>query len=478
VIAETAVDQVVLQARRRAIALLALEHLCRAAAAVALVLAVMLVAGAEIFHPGWPAAAFLAAGSYAAWQVRRRAPDFYAAAQTADAGLGLRDLLATAWHLRSRQGAPRSPLAPVVEQRAAEACLHADLREALPLRWTRSATAAAAAVLLLLGVFALRVGILRTFDLRPPLVAVEFDTLTGAPLPPQRPPRQPAKKFDLPGFSLEEASAGAPDDEQLPAEALRTMDASEASAPSPQGRQLTQRSAQAAGENLPPGAEQPEESDSGQQEGGNGAEEESSAAKDAPPPQAPQDSLLDKMRDALASLMDKFKIETPPGDSSRTSKQTAKQEAARREKGRPQPGKKGEQAGEGEMLSPQQQAAADSSAQSKSEQGGRPDPSSQNEKSGIGKEEGRKELQEAEDLQAMGKLDELLGKRARNLQGEVMVEVTNSKNQQLKTPWSDSTGPRSDPGGELGRDEVPLHLQDYVQRYYEQVRRAPPPRKP
>lgn len=443
-----------------------------------LLLAAMLVAGAGVFHPAWPAGAVLASAAWVAWQVRRGTPDDYAVARRADAGLGLKDLLATAWHLRRNKRPSPGVFEPLVEQKASEACRTADVRAAIPYRWNRSATLAAASLCLALAVLAIRIGVLRSFDLRPPLVTVQFDTLTGAPMPPERPPRQPAKKFDLPGFSLEEASAGAPDDEQLPAEALRTMDAGEASAPSPQGRQLTQRSAQAAGENLPPGAEQPEGGDSGQEEGGNGAEEKSSAAKDAPPPQAPQDSLLDKMRDALASLMDKFKIETPPGDSSRTSKQTAKQEAARREKGRPQPGKKGEQAGEGEMLSPQQQAAADSSAQSKSEQGGRPDPSSQNEKSGIGKEEGRKELQEAEDLQAMGKLDELLGKRARNLQGEVMVEVTNSKNQQLKTPWSDSTGPRSDPGGELGRDEVPLHLQDYVQRYYEQVRRAPPARKP
>jgi len=75
----------------------------------------------------------------------------------------------------------------------------------------------------------------------------------------------------------------------------------------------------------------------------------------------------------------------------------------------------------------------------------------------------------------MGKLDELLGKRSQNVQGEVMVEVTNSRNQQLRTPFTGKTGARTDAGSELGRDEVPLHLQDYVQRYYEQVRRTAPP---
>jgi hypothetical protein len=30
-------------------------------------------------------------------------------------------------------------------------------------------------------------------------------------------------------------------------------------------------------------------------------------------------------------------------------------------------------------------------------------------------------------------------------------------------------------GGEVSRDEVPLHLQEYVQRYYKQVRKTPAP---
>jgi len=30
-------------------------------------------------------------------------------------------------------------------------------------------------------------------------------------------------------------------------------------------------------------------------------------------------------------------------------------------------------------------------------------------------------------------------------------------------------------GGEVSRDEVPLHLQDYVQRYYDKVRKPAAP---
>jgi hypothetical protein len=75
----------------------------------------------------------------------------------------------------------------------------------------------------------------------------------------------------------------------------------------------------------------------------------------------------------------------------------------------------------------------------------------------------------------MGKLSEILGKRALSVQAEVMVEVTNSKNQQLRTPYVNRTGRHMESGSDLNRDEVPLHVQDYVQRYYEQVRKPAAP---
>ena len=75
----------------------------------------------------------------------------------------------------------------------------------------------------------------------------------------------------------------------------------------------------------------------------------------------------------------------------------------------------------------------------------------------------------------MGKISEIFGKRAENLKGEVTVEVS-SGDQQLKTPYSQSAAAHSDTGGEIHRDEVPLIYQQYVQQYFEQVRKLPPPR--
>jgi hypothetical protein len=54
-----------------------------------------------------------------------------------------------------------------------------------------------------------------------------------------------------------------------------------------------------------------------------------------------------------------------------------------------------------------------------------------------------------------------------------MVEVGSSK-QPLKTPWSQRQTTHGDSGGELHRDEVPLMYQQFVQHYFEGIRKLPP----
>jgi hypothetical protein len=70
----------------------------------------------------------------------------------------------------------------------------------------------------------------------------------------------------------------------------------------------------------------------------------------------------------------------------------------------------------------------------------------------------------------MGKISEIIGKRSANVTGEVTVEVNSSK-QQIRTQYSDSKATHKEAGGEINRDEVPAAFQQYVQQYFEQVRR-------
>jgi len=72
----------------------------------------------------------------------------------------------------------------------------------------------------------------------------------------------------------------------------------------------------------------------------------------------------------------------------------------------------------------------------------------------------------------MGKISELIGKRSQNVSGEMMVEVSSGK-QQLKTQYSNRSASHAEAGGDINRDEVPLAYQQYVLRYFEEIRKVP-----
>jgi hypothetical protein len=92
---------------------------------------------------------------------------------------------------------------------------------------------------------------------------------------------------------------------------------------------------------------------------------------------------------------------------------------------------------------------------------------------GAGSQNGAKELKEAAQLKAMGKISEIIGQRAATVTGETSVEVQ-SGNQKLRTAYSETTATHSETDGDVTRDEIPLALQAYVQQYFAEVRKAAP----
>ena len=142
---------------------------------------------------------------------------------------------------------------------------------------------------------------------------------------------------------------------------------------------------------------------------------------------------------------------------------------------------KGDQQNENE-----QQSGSDGQAQEKSDgqqksgkqasdaqDGANSQNKSQEQQNGIGKQEGDKTAKQAEALKAMGKITELLGKRAENVKGAVMVEVGSTK-QHLKTQVSQSQASHGEAGSEIHRDEVPPIYEEFVQQYFEQIRKPSP----
>jgi hypothetical protein len=199
--------------------------------------------------------------------------------------------------------------------------------------------------------------------------------------------------------------------------------------------------------------------------------------------QAAKNSMMDKMKDAFANMMNKLKQPNPQEGQQQADNKKGGDKGGQ-QKGGQQPGKqpgKGNESQKGAEQPGDEGAEANEKQAQAQGQGGDKSASMQappDAKSGVGKADGDKSIKDAEQLQAMGKISEIIGKRAKDIAGEVMVEVNGGK-QQLRTQYSNSAAKHAESGGEIHRDEVPLQHQQYVQQYFEQVRKqsTPPAKK-
>lgn len=480
-----AITRLILQARRRTVWQILLEHFGWGLVAGLGALLVLLLVGTQILNWYWPVLLVGLTVVIGWWRSRKKLPGEYEVACNVDRELGLRDLISTA-HYFATPGRAQPEFVEAVQAAAESTAAGVDASLAVPLRTPRSAWPVAALLLASLTMFFVRYGVLHTFDLRAPIAEVRFDTLTGVPAPAKNAPKELAQK----GMPAEPFSLTLPESERVEVmerdnmtqESLRSVDVKDPDKATSQGQKGDKQSA---GQN-----NEDQNSDEGENASGDknqspsGAQDvrkpgDPNAAQPKPGDKQQKDSsLMDKMRDAMANLMDKLKMENK-GDNQQSASNKGNQKSQgqqKGEKGQPQQGKSN-QPGEPDASQPGEQPGdADNAQQAKSNQAGsNQDVPNNQEKSGIGKQDGKKDTELAEQKEAMGKLSELLGKRALNLQGEVMVEVTNSKNQQLKTPYVNRSANHAEAGGDISRDEVPLHLQDFVQRYYEKVRKPGQP---
>ncbi len=467
-------DFLIRQAHRRTMTQASVEVLLTGAATALAVFILVLIAGTGLLHWGW-AVASAVVGSVWAWhRKRRRLPDSYRTAQQIDHALESKDLLSTAWHFghSSRQ----SEFVDTVLRQADGAVSSADVEVLIPWRMPRSgyvAAALAAACVLLLGV---RLGVLKTLDLRAGLAEVRFDTITGAAVAPDKKMASARQQHpfegigvDIPGY--EQASLQG-DEKQEQFQQLEV----ESNEPGAQGAKGQRSQNGEQGESGEGGEESGDEPSA--EEAPTGSQDPNRAPGDRGQSQKPDkpNSLLDKMRDAMANLMEKLKMEPQGGEGKQSASSKASQQGQGQKKG--DKGQKGSQQNaqadaDGQKSEGEGEGAQTQQAKSRSDQP--PEPPSGDPKSGAGSQDGSKETEMAQDAEAMGKLSELFGRRAQNVKGEVMMEVTKSRNQGLRTPLVDRSATHSEAGGEVSRDEVPLHLQDYVQRYYERVRKPATP---
>ncbi len=462
--------------------------MCAATAGLILVL----ITGTDFFSWHWILAAAAAGLAVAAWRLPRQIPSPYSVAQAIDRRLDLKDSLSTAWFY-SRGGRKASD--DVVRAQTAQAdALASDVavEKAVPYAAPRSLYAMAALGLAATGLIAIRYGITHRLDLKGPLPAMVLDifqfSAKAQPITKNDPlDRRTRDMLNEYGVSLEREQArdaegqhNAPAAEAAEAEHSERGEpgkpAGEASIAQDQQSQDEQRESMDA-----PGIPIPQAGDERGQEGQErpGAGERASNGKQGQN-NSGENSLMNKFRDALANLMSRMKpqsgaqqtagaqMQKDSGQGRESQGQQGMERASRGDpRGMPGSQGKGDQEGEGSDQVAQGGGQKSSGSDSNDQREGR---------SGIGKDDGDKSIKEAEQLAAMGKISEIVGKRSQSLTGEVMVEVT-SGDQKLKTAYSRQSAEHAEAGGEIHRDEVPLAYHRFVQQYFEEIRKTPPPPK-
>jgi hypothetical protein len=469
----------------------------------------LLILGTQILDWPWLVGLFGVSFLLGVYWTAKRFPSPYRIAQAVDHNLELHDSLSTAlFYNRLASGHDVSEEMRIAQLAEAERLSEqVDVGRAVPMSAPRSLYIMAALGVVASSLFALRYGLSHRLDLRAPLPQIVFDAF--------RPPVQEQAKLkkredqqrfkDLLkqfGMSFDnEADRNAKGEEADPASTLETLEQTGVStkadgkagdgAPKPLDIKVEQAKqgdpAEGAGEGASEegAGDRIENTREGSQQGGE--QNPQDAGQKASNGANESNSLLDKFRDAMANLLSRLKTQQKPGES---QSQQAANSQGRQDSGRPKqdqsqkgsPGA-GQQQAEGLPDSTSEGGEEDAEGAQKASSGsgkrGGQDSDQQSAKegrSGVGKEDGNKDLREAQQLAAMGKISEIIGKRSQNLTGEVMVEVASGK-QQLRTAYSRQAATQSESGGEIHRDEVPLAYEGYVQHYFEEVRKADPPKK-
>jgi len=463
-----------------------------AASAALAAFILLLIAGTQVLDWRWLVCIPLAAAGVGLYRVMRRLPSPYGVAQTVDRRLGFADTLSTALFFSQPEcaGKASEEIRRLQYERAERLAQSGDARQAIPYTMPRTAYLAAALVLVASGLFALRYGLDRRLDLRPPLAQIleqtfGFDQPTEQakahkPAPPE------AQPGDARGDSVEDQAEQPADRQDDSANAedvnpsnVASQDAKKEAADS---KKPGEEGPKAESEEGSEGEEQAagEGENSGNPEGDNkSGDKQNSGNKDASN-SSENSSLMSKVKDAFQNILSRVKPQQGQQGSQPSNDQKDSQGKGQ-QGSKQQSAKNGKQQNGGQQSDAQEADAGEQAQNQQDTQGkgtGKSDTpqASKQPGSGIGSQDGDKNIKQAEQLAAMGKISEILGKRSATITGESSVEVENTS-QQLHTPYAQRGVQHSQNGAEIDRDEVPVALQSFVTQYFEQVRKQPAAKK-
>ena len=482
------VEDLIRRARRRFLLNEALAQTALAAAILIGGFTLLLIVGTR-YMEWWTLAIFAAAGiALGAYRIQKRIPDAYETAVRVDQNAHLQDTLSTAFYF-SGQGTVSGEFLGSQRKQAEAAAGSVRLEEAVPFAVPRALYAMATLCLLASVLIAMRFGFGNGLDLRAPLTQffIEDQAAQVAKKSPGNLPRSQKQWMQEAQSLLSKLGMGQRPDDPVPGDPDSLEKALEQALQNPadsakgekgsgatKGGQTKDGAADNQAQNGDP-LDNPEEA-SNQANGQQGAESKSgdknaksSSGKGAN--SGKQDSLLSRLKDAVSNMLGSDK-----NDSSQQGEQSSKNSNSDGSKGQPGRGDQKSQS-QADAQSGEPDANGQSGQQSQGKLNSKADTQPGQGGSGIGSQDGSKELKEAAQLKAMGKISEIIGQRAATVSGETSVEVQ-SGNQKLHTNYSNTSATHSETDGDVTRDEIPVALQAYVQQYFAEVRKAKPAAKP
>ncbi|HWE50332.1 MAG TPA: hypothetical protein VG273_11105 [Bryobacteraceae bacterium] len=482
-------EDLIQRARRRLILNESLSQMAFAAAVFAGGLALLLVLGTA-FLAWWSLIVFAAAGlGVGIYRISRRTPDSYATAVQLDENAQLKDTLSTALHFSAHPAGSPEFLKSQHEQ-AAAAATTVSLETAVPFTFPRAVYAMAAFCLFASALIGIRYRTGNGLDLRRPITEVLFEDQAApqAKKPGDAPRSRPGQWADeaqqmLSKLGLapkpEGPTPGDPDAmDQAIEQALRQPD-NKAGKNAPKGGEGDKTAGKdaSAGDDAPGGdpiegdknGGEPKDQDGKSASKGGDPDDKGVPKKDG---DSSKESLMSKLKDAVSSLLAKNKPDQNGPQPKPQGQKSAQNEQHKNEK-------KGE-AGDGKPEKSDADADSDDTDPNGDALGGQKGEGKETtasntpqkqEGSGIGAQDGSKDMKLAEQLKAMGKISEIIGKRSATVTGETSIEVQ-SGNQQLHTAYSKTDAAHAETDGDVTRDEIPLAVQAYVQQYFTEVRKA------
>ena len=489
------VEEVVKRGWRRRFMVLAVEHSALALSIVLGGFILLILLGTQILAWQWLVLLAVIGLGTGAYGVRRELADNYEVAQMMDRRLELNDSLSTAWYLHT-QPVTGEPAAERLLKHANQLAEVANPAEAFPFQRRRAWLVTGALLICAIALFAARYLVTREISLEhtflPLAITQVFENVV------HNPGLLADKKQDDANARVDKTlppGALGPDGERKP-QAEKTEPGKQPNQDQAKGGDANQKgdAAQSGDQQQAKNADgktSGDEKRDGKGDGKSNGANASQSSADASDKGEKQDakeaerngaqkssSMMDRMRDAMSSVMAKMK----PQSSSQSS-QNNSQKNADGQKSSDKPGSKDPSANSqkeaGKDQSAQEQSAGDQSQQgtAKSQASQGKDSATPSDKkgsdaqSGVGHSDGDKQVREAEQAKAMGKLAEIIGKRSANLTGD--MQVVPSGKQRLQTEYTKAQGQHSDLGGEINRDDIPVEDQDYIREYMELVRKKP-----